>query len=609
MSIRINQNSTYVNDNGEYVGIGVYSSPGEIEDWLDNHPEATTTVVDGSISKAKLTSDLQNTIDEVPVLAARMDTFAELVDIRVKADGSTATTAGNAVREQFAELKNDLTDLIGAKRYGVSGIGQSASALTRIYDAVGMVAEVGTDGDNTNVRNDFDNAAPFMRRKCVGEWNLVNGKAQFHVNAYLGDDDYAEDGSMGDYVAVECPRCYYKMEDGQLIISAYHHSGYRPFDIFCRNHDVNDTIPYYYLPAYALALDGNDHAVSLPGLDNEQGCYKELLDAARTYKDGALGNLAIIQPMAVNFYEWALFTVEFAQQNCQSVMQGCAGLRHNNDDRVTFTDSTHIITNNYFASRVAGQRICIIDTSVDINNKDYLATHEVVSVTRCDETGQASSSGSRQLLEIRDLGRNYYAYDTSGSTEYKIAARPYPTGYCRNVSTPSGSPVSNTDSFHPMQYRWRENIYSNQYKTIVDLFSERVGTGDSDYSLEHYLLEDPTEYEPSSNSKPDATDLDTDKFILLDVTTEHENYVNGYVKSKKYSDVYPDVWIPHETSGASASTYFADYAYLVNSNVVRFVRLGGTWYFGASDGLSYFNGYYAPSFSSANSGADLCFAQ
>ena len=35
---------------------------------------------------------------------------AELLDIRVKADGSTATSAGNAIREQVSELKSDLSE-------------------------------------------------------------------------------------------------------------------------------------------------------------------------------------------------------------------------------------------------------------------------------------------------------------------------------------------------------------------------------------------------------------------------------------------------------------------------------------------------------------------
>ena len=57
---------------------------------------------------------------EIAVERARIDNMstltegsttadAELLDIRVKSDGSTATSAGNAVREQVSELKRDLT--------------------------------------------------------------------------------------------------------------------------------------------------------------------------------------------------------------------------------------------------------------------------------------------------------------------------------------------------------------------------------------------------------------------------------------------------------------------------------------------------------------------
>lgn len=518
--------------------------------------------------------------------------------------------------DEISQLKSDFTvvsgrvDAIeeaeGLHRYGVSGIGQAASALTRIWDSVGMTAQVGTDGDNSNAVNNFDDVTPFNRRKCVGKWHLENGKAVFHVHAYYGDENYAEDGSMGDYVAVECPRAYYYLKDGILGVSAHQYPGWRPFDIFCRNHNPEDTIPFYYLPAYALALDENGHAVSLPGYDNVQGAYKTVLDAARTYDGGSLGNLAIIQPMAVNFYEWALYTVEFAQQNSQNIMYGCGALRHNNDDRATLRSDGKWLLNNYYAGRVPGEYVSIQPTNIDINSSNYYASHKITSIIRCDAEGNASSSGAYQLVEAEDLGSGR-AYEVG--QEYRFAARPYRTGACNGVSTPSGSPISNLNGYYPMKYRFHENVFGNQYKTICDLFNKRVGTGDDDWMLEWYYLPDPSVYEPSTVSKPDAADLETDAFIKLEIETLHENYVNGYVKSKKYSDDYPDIWIPFETTGASASTYFADYAYLVDSAVVRACRVGGNWSYGASDGFSYLYGYAAPSNAYATYGGDLFFTQ
>ena len=523
-------------------------------------------------------------------------------------DISTLTAALGDTDEAVEALDNRidaLEEATGQYKYGVSGINNSSPTLTRLWDAVGLTAAVGTD--TATAVNDFDNRAPFNRRKCVGKWYKENGRAVFRVNAYLGDDDYAEDGTMGDYVAVECPLAYYYMKDGVLGVSAYPHAGWKPFDIFCHNHNPSDVMEKVYLPAYALAKDASGKAVSLPGLTNEQGDYASLLAAARTYNGDGVEELAMLQPAAVNFYEWALFTVEFATLNCQAIMQGCASLRSNDSDTCTFMDATHVLT-AYQAARVVGEAIAITPSGTSQTAAAYQATHTITSIVRCDANGNASSSGSYQLIGVDDLGKGYVTYDTTGATTYALAARPWLTGACNDVLTPSGSPVSNTNGYYPMRYRYRENVYSNQYKTVVDLFNQRVADGSS-YHLDWYCLPDPTIYTPASSSKPDATDLTSSTFRKLDVQTEVANYVSGYIRSKKYSQIYPDIWIPYLTSGASASTYFCDYAYLVNSSTVRSVRFGGSWYTGASAGFSSAIAHSAPSTASAFYGGDLCFAQ
>ena len=75
--------------------------------------EEQSSNLTSEISRAKETEEtLKSRIDNIASLPEGSTTGdAELQDIRVKADGTIATSAGNAVREQASELKGDLAEI------------------------------------------------------------------------------------------------------------------------------------------------------------------------------------------------------------------------------------------------------------------------------------------------------------------------------------------------------------------------------------------------------------------------------------------------------------------------------------------------------------------
>lgn len=501
-------------------------------------------------------------------------------------------------------------------KYGVSGVGGSNTTLTRLWDAVGKTATAGTD--QAAGASDFDGLAPFDRKKCVGNWTLVNGAAVFNVQAYQGDADYAEDGSKGDYVAVEVPPIYWyhDEEEGILGVSAGPHAGWEPHPV-CVDGDGHVRAKTY-LPVYALALK-NGHAVSLPGFHNYFGTYKGNWDAARTYGDGTtFVNHAIIEPSAVDHYEWMMQTIEFAK-DIQDEMRGAISMRYVND-AITAAPAANkiVVTAAIGDTYVLGQSI-FIGADRGTTPSGVEAYNCITAIENCNEDGTLNASGTYRLITYNGTDRT--ADITPGTTI--LTTRAWITGATQGyapgvpaVLGHTGSPVSNTDAKHPMMYRWRENTYGNQNMTCLDLMDVRVEDGTDQYKLQWYhnpylQHQGAAKYYPAGTGNPNLADLQNAEtgWELLGVETPKESYVNGYIKEEGFDEKYPHVRVPTLTTGGSASTYYADYAYLVYSAVVRAVRRRGSFDDGRNAGPRFVVAYSAPSTGSWYFGSGLYFAQ
>ena len=493
-------------------------------------------------------------------------------------------------------------------RFGVSGVGGSSPTLTRLWDA----AEMDTPTPSTDLiagYSPFDNIAPFNRKKCVGSWSVPAGstKAVFTVNAYYGDPDYTEDGSMGDYVAVEVDPFYYYEKGGVLGVSEFQYPGYSIHPV-CVDLDGNIR-PHTYLPVYQLGLK-NGKAVSLPGYQAQRGGYKDHRDFAATYADTGAAAYAIIEPTAAWHYEWLLQTIEYATQNMQSVMNGAVSMRRSNTDVIVAIPAANkVVIGSAGSNYVLGQTLLLgtYDANVDVANYNC-----ITNIQKCTADGTVSDSGDHYLITYDGVDRS------SGLTVNTSAvdSRPWITGatagYAPGVPAVlghTGSPVSNSSGKYPMRYRWRENVYGNINLTCLDLADVRVSDGDDQYHLDWYHLPDPRAYSPYGNfSVADLADP-TKGWVKLGVSTPKENYVNGYIKELVSDPAYPHVKVPFLMAGGSAYTYYCDYAPLVLSYEVRAVRRGGNVTNGSSAGPCFFIAYYYPSNAYWYFGSALYFIQ
>lgn len=448
------------------------------------------------------------------------------------------------------------------KKYGVRFEG-SGNPGTRLYDAAGLVAEVGTDTEWAT--NDFDYIDPWMTLSKTKSCGYFDANGKWVVNAYKGEPGYATDGSNGNVFAYIMPMYWIDNADkttgglaGVVAVSLYPQDGWNYW-------------PGGWVACYEMGEDANGNPTSISGVLSTPHSLNSAIVSARK-----LGDDYTVTPTA----EWdmirILMTVEYATRNPQTVMYGAATLPYSESNTATAaeTNVNRIITTNAIADRyVVGQTIGIGTT---IGGEQIASNRVVTEIDAFDAENKAIYFDGAPVNIV------------VGNIVYSAA---WITGSCDNVLTSSGSPVSNTSGKHPCTYRGIENPYGNALKWISDVLFKREG--DAPYTYDIYHLPDPTQYQNGTI---------TDDYVRINYQLPT---ANGYVKKLGFDSRYPHLRIPAEV-GAGSTTYYADY-YYAPEYVVCAAVIGGNWINGAYDGSCYWGCNYAPSIASVHRRARLSY--
>lgn len=478
---------------------------------------------------------------------------------------NTAAIQAEAVVEQAGKL---------VTRYGVKfgGSANTGATVTKLYNAAGLVAGVGTD-EQTAI-NDFDNIYPWSaRRRCCGYWD-DNGN--FVVNAYKDEPGYIEDGTNGE-VWVEHSLFFYKheySEDGaeEIVISATQLAGFLPAPIFL---NADGTVfQKAYTAAFPLAtVDGK--ATSRSGVFSDTCSLNSGMEKART-----LGENYTVGTTAEWYTECLYMWVEFATRNLQNIMVGASSMPYTATDTATVAEDAAnriIVASAVAAKFVVGQTI-LIGTSLGSSN---IANNRIVTA-----------------IEEYDAENKAIVFDgdpVNIAVGHIICTAAWINGSCNGVLSSSGSPVSNTNGKYNCVYRGKETPYGNAFEQIADVLTSRQGAGTAEdpYTYDVHFLPNPTQYSAGAI---------TDDYIKLNFTVPG---TDGYAKKLGYDSRFPWLRIPCEL-GASTTTYYSDCYYYPRSAVCA-ARVGGYWNNSSSDGPCFWSCSDAPSRSNVYSRARLSY--
>ena len=362
------------------------------------------------------------------------------------------------------------------KIYGVRFA--SDGTATRTGAAVGMTAEASTD--TYAGRNDFDHVPIFDFTRVNG---YVTEDGEFVETAVKGDLNFALDGSNGDVYSrfktsfyremTTDTYCELQLTDRPTAYNVDTLGAWRPFSIFIR--PDGSLRPYAYIAAYEAAFNNADGKLaSISGaklarsswgnrnLNYHNKGFSYDLHLSEIRKKGT--QYCGITAKEI-FFLCALFSVEFATLDSQSIMTGAVDMAYSY--RCSFDRETNkFILSSYNASHFAeGCTVSLGTGSMSsINNANLHSIDENVKVLKIE---QLDSSNAALTIETE--------HEIPVDSDIAISIMPWNTGATDTVLGSSGSLSSNSDRKHPMMYRGIENLYGNAWAIVSDvIISENI---------------------------------------------------------------------------------------------------------------------------------------
>ena len=425
----------------------------------------------------------------------------------------------------YALLKRRVDAVDPKTIYGVSWDKGSISSLTRTDASVGMVANAGVDG--TVPRNDFDNGAIYRDITEVTD-------------------------TLGNFF-IRIPKFYIRKTDGvgskTWQISRFKHSGfYLPWCFW--DFTNNRELPYVDVGKYKATQDGSSRLESKAGKPPLVSTHIVGFRTKATANNA--GGLLGYQQLDIHVVDvlQALFYIEFATLNSQSIMQGFTTGRYGVETDLATAGTVsgnHIDVTNATGAQYHVKQTISVGTARYGTQVFYGRTITAIAVdTPAAGTTRITFDGAPVNITTGNFLQNTGAIN----------------GFSAGIAASSGSLVSNSDGKYPCVYRGIESPWGDIWQ-----FVDGVNVNER----QAWVAENAADYTSNAFASP---------YKQLGYAN---SAADGYVSAMGHDPNNPFAVFP-AALGAGPSSYYADYYYQAAGQLVALV--GGTWSSGAFAGAS-----------------------